>query len=64
MILGWGVATSVALAAFDYTGGALKGKNSEDNGMDEFEKKEHIRRNRRRPIEETLAEIGEGRGKS
>lgn len=61
-ILGYGAFTSVVLAVFEYTGGSLRGKRPEIEGMDEFERKEHLRRNRRRPIEETLANIGEGRG--
>lgn len=61
-ILGYGAFTSVVLAVFDYTGASLRGKRPEIEGMDEFERKEHLRKNRRRPIEETLAEIGEGRG--
>jgi hypothetical protein len=32
--------------------------------MDEYERKEQLRLARRRPIEETIAEIGEGRGTS
>lgn len=63
-ILGYGALTSVLLAAFEYTGGSLKGKKPEIEGMDEFERKQHLRTNRRRPLEETLAEVGEGRGKS
>ena len=31
-------------------------------GMDEYERKEYLRNNRRRPIEETIADVGEGRG--
>lgn len=60
-VLGMGALTAVVLGAYDYTGGALTGykKNPE---MDEFERKELLRKNRRRPIEETLSELGEGRG--
>lgn len=61
-ILGYGAFTSALLSAFEYTGGSLRGKRPEIDGMDEFERKEHLRKNRRRPIEETLANIGEGRG--
>lgn len=61
-IMGYGAITSILLATFDYTGGSLRGKRPEIEGMDEFERKEHLRRNRRRPIEETLANVGEGRG--
>jgi hypothetical protein len=61
-ILGYGAAFSVIIAAFDYTGGSLAGKRIEIPEMDEYERKEYLRNNRRRPIEETIAEIGEGRG--
>lgn len=64
LVLGYGAVTSVLLTAFEYTGGSLRGKMPEIEGMDEFERKEYLRKNRRRPIEETLAEVGEGRGKS
>lgn len=60
-ILGYGAFTSVILATWDYTAG-LRGKRPEIEGMDEFERREYLRKNRRRPIEETLANIGEGRG--
>jgi len=49
------------LGAYDYTGGALTGYKK-DPEMDEFERKEHLRKNRRRPIEQTISELGEGRG--
>jgi len=61
-ILGFGAFFSVAMTAFDYTGGSLRGKRTEVEGMDEYERKEFLRKNRRRPIEETIADIGEGRG--
>jgi len=59
--LGMGAVTAAVMAAADFTGGLSgHGKPAE---MDEFERKEQLRLNRRRPIEETIAEIGEGRGK-
>lgn len=33
-----------------------------DDGVDEVSRKEYMRKNRRRPIEETINELGEGRG--
>jgi hypothetical protein len=44
-----------------YTGGRLDGfkKQAEE---DTFEWKMEMRRNKRRPLEETIAELGEGRG--
>ncbi|KAL2262234.1 hypothetical protein VTK26DRAFT_2070 [Humicola hyalothermophila] len=60
-IIGYGALTAVVMAGFHYTGGSLRGYwQSQD--VDEYERKEMLRKNRRRPIEETLAEIGEGRG--
>lgn len=49
------------MGAFDYTGGRITGYRK-DPDVDEFDRKEHMRKNRRRPIEETIAELGEGRG--
>ncbi|KAI1347046.1 hypothetical protein F5Y01DRAFT_307818 [Xylaria sp. FL0043] len=61
-ILGTGAAFAVVMSVFDYTGGNLRGKRAEIPGMDEYERKEYLRKNRRRPIEETIADVGEGRG--
>ncbi|KAI3339293.1 hypothetical protein F4824DRAFT_498560 [Ustulina deusta] len=61
-ILGFGAAFSVVMTAFDYTGGSLRGTRTEVPGMDEYERKEYLRKNRRRPIDETIADVGEGRG--
>ena len=33
-----------------------------DPNVDEYERKEALRKNRRRPIQETVDELGEGRG--
>jgi hypothetical protein len=52
----------VARGVFDYTGGKLSGYDK-DPKVDEYERKESLRRNRRRPIQEILEELGEGRGK-
>ncbi|APA14137.1 hypothetical protein sscle_12g089070 [Sclerotinia sclerotiorum 1980 UF-70] len=60
-VLGFGTLAAVVLSAFDYTGGALSGYKRDPN-VDEFERKEHLRKNRRIPIEQTVAELGEGRG--
>lgn len=59
-ILGYGALFSVVLVVFDYTGGSLKGSRRSQE-LDEFDRKEYLRKNRRRPLEETLAEVGEGR---
>jgi hypothetical protein len=60
-VLGFGALTATVLGAYDYTGGRLNGFKK-DTEMDEFERKEYLRKNRRRPIEQTISEIGEGRG--
>ncbi|KAB8293207.1 hypothetical protein EYC80_007547 [Monilinia laxa] len=60
-VLGFGALTAVVLSACNYTGGTLGGYKRGPN-EDEFERKEHLRRNRRIPVEQTLAELGEGRG--
>src|ERR1700722_9964303 len=60
-VLGFGALTAVVMGAYDYTGGRLTGYQR-DPKVDEFDRKEYMRKNRRRPIEETIAEIGEGRG--
>ncbi|OIW26513.1 hypothetical protein CONLIGDRAFT_475820 [Coniochaeta ligniaria NRRL 30616] len=59
-IVGYGALFSVVLAVFDYTGNSLKGARKSQE-LDEFDRKEYLRKNRRRPLEETLAEVGEGR---
>lgn len=61
-VVGTGVMASVLLTTFDYTGGVLTGY-SKDPAFDEFEHKQQLRKNRRRPIQETIDEMGEGRGK-
>lgn len=59
-VLGWGALTATVLATYEYTGGHLAGPRK-DKEIDEFERKETLRRNRRRPLEETIADVGEGR---
>lgn len=60
--LGFGAGLAVLQGVFDFTGGSLQGLGKDPN-VDEYERKEQLRRNRRRPIQETLDELGEGRGK-
>ncbi|GAM83202.1 hypothetical protein ANO11243_011880 [Dothideomycetidae sp. 11243] len=60
-VLGYGTLTAVVLAAFNYTGGKISGWEREA-GVDEYDRKQMLRKNRRRPAEDTIAEIGEGRG--
>ena len=60
-VLGYGAGLAVLMSTYDYTGGSLKGYGR-DPEIDEFERKECIRKNKRRPIQETLEQLGEGRG--
>ncbi|KAK4178582.1 putative NADH-ubiquinone oxidoreductase 21.3 kDa subunit [Triangularia setosa] len=59
-ILGYGALMSVTSAVFEYTGGRIQGKGRNPD-VDEYERKEMLRKRYRRPVEETIAEIGEGR---
>lgn len=60
-VLGTGAVLAVLQSVFDYTGGALNGYRK-DPEVDEFERKQDLRKERRRPIQETLEQLGEGRG--
>ena len=60
-VLGLGAGLAVVEAAFDYTGGSLWGWK-QDIYRDEYEHKETLRTTRRRPLQETLDQLGEGRG--
>lgn len=59
-VLGFGALAAVTLGVFDYTGGRLSGYQKWAD--DEYENKMQMRKNRRRDINETIAELGEGRG--
>jgi hypothetical protein len=60
-VLGYGAGAALIMGAFDYTGGILTGY-TKDPEEDEFARKQYLRKNRRKPIEDTVAELGEGRG--
>ena len=60
-VLGYGAGLAILLGTYDYTGGFLSGYEK-DPTIDEYARKEKLRKNRRRPIQETLDELGEGRG--
>jgi len=60
-VLGNGVLLGVALAGAQFTGGAIFSQRS-DPDEDQFVRKEEIRRRFRRPANELINEIGEGRG--
>lgn len=59
--MGFGAGLAVVQGVFDYTGGKFSGYDKDPN-VDEYERKESLRRTRRKPIQETLEELGEGRG--
>ncbi|KAK6842764.1 hypothetical protein PG990_005301 [Apiospora arundinis] len=63
-IVGWGAGISIVMSALQFTGGSIqgKGKNERPDVIDEYDRKEYLRKNRRRPMIETIAEVGEGRG--
>ncbi|KAL8713863.1 MAG: hypothetical protein Q9220_002008 [cf. Caloplaca sp. 1 TL-2023] len=60
-VLGFGALLAIVEGTFNYTGGRITGF-AQDSETDPYEQKEQLRRNKRRPIEETLQELGEGRG--
>ncbi|KAI9884278.1 MAG: hypothetical protein M1823_003933 [Watsoniomyces obsoletus] len=60
-VLGYGASAALLLGVFDYTGSSFGGY-AVDRDVDHVERKEQLRRNRRRPIQETVDELGEGRG--
>ena len=61
-VLGFGAGLAIAQGVFDYTGGKFSGYDK-DPHVDEYERKEAMRKIQRRPIQETLDQLGEGRGK-
>ena len=60
-MLGGGASFATVMAAFAYTSG-LTGYKSE-SAEDEVERKEAYKKTYRRPLQETIDELGEGRGK-
>ena len=61
-VLGFGGGLAVVQYIFDYGGGKFSGYDKDPN-VDEYESKEAVRYHRRSNIEETLQQLGEGRGK-
>ena len=61
-LLGYGVGLATAMTGFEYTGG-LWGHGQKTVGDDEFERRTQLRKNYRTPAEQTLSELGEGRGR-
>jgi hypothetical protein len=62
-VMGYGSGLAIIMSAFNYTGGKLTGY-AIDPTVDEVGRKEYLRKNRRRPFEDTVEDIGEGRGTS
>lgn len=60
--IGYGAGLAITMSAFSYTGGSFFGYRK-DPTIDEYDRKQGLRHNRRRPIDETISELGEGRGK-
>ena len=60
-VVGYAILLSVGMGAFNLTGGMLQGFKK-DNEMTDYERKEQLKKRARRPIQETINEIGEGRG--
>lgn len=61
-MIGFGAGLAVLQGVFDYTGAKFTGYDK-DPHVNEYERKEELRKNKRRPIQETLAQLGEGRGR-
>ena len=61
-LLGYGATLAALMGAFEFTGGSLFGYKVRDLNVDEFERREALRTTYRKPMEETIAQIGEGRG--
>ncbi|KOS17973.1 NADH-ubiquinone oxidoreductase 21.3 kDa subunit [Escovopsis weberi] len=59
VVLSLGALVGTVQGSFNYLGGRIDSFRKEE---DEFERKEIIRRTTRVPVEQTIAEIGEGRG--
>ena len=60
-VLGFGTGLAIVQGVFDYGGGKFSGYDK-DPKVDEYERKEALRQQTRRPIQETLDQLGEGRG--
>ena len=61
-MLGAGMCFGTTMAAFRYTAG-LRGTASGELDDEEVERREAMKKLRRRPLSETLEQLGEGRGK-
>jgi hypothetical protein len=61
-MLGAGAAFSTVLTAYRYTSG-IRGTESAEPDEEEVERREALKKMRRRPLSETIEQLGEGRGK-
>jgi hypothetical protein len=61
MVLGAGAGFGVVVAAFRFSNG-LSGYKMKEDDVDEVARKEEMRKMRRRPLQETIEQLGEGRG--
>jgi hypothetical protein len=59
-MIGIGALSAVATSLLTYTGGELRSKR--DPERDIVAEREALRKNYRSPVEQTISEIGEGRG--
>lgn len=60
-MLGAGAAFSTVLTAYRYTNG-LRGTASIETDEEEVQRRENAKKLRRRPLSETIEQMGEGRG--
>jgi hypothetical protein len=60
-VLGYGVLLAVTMAASEYTGHSML-SDVTDPEKDRFQNKTEIRNRFRRPVNELINEVGEGRG--
>lgn len=59
-LLGYGTGLAITMSGFDFVGGLWGYKK--DSEVDEFERRTQLRTNYRQSGEETIAQLGEGRG--
>lgn len=58
--MGYGTGLAITMCGFDFAGGLWGYKR--DSEVDEFERRTQLRKAYRQPGEETIAQLGEGRG--
>ncbi|EPS45423.1 hypothetical protein H072_566 [Dactylellina haptotyla CBS 200.50] len=61
-VFGYGAGLAILVATFEGSGSHFRGSRWKEGYIDEIVRKDEIRTTRRRPFEETIAEVGEGRG--